>query len=82
MGGQFAYFHKNLDKPMPEDPELWGSKDAKGQWMPYSNHVDRRGVPRGGNFLFESGAVSWRKSKVIRIGSTSDNTPHWYKIDI
>jgi prepilin-type N-terminal cleavage/methylation domain-containing protein len=37
--------------------------------MPLSAHHGRRGVPQGGNFLFEDGRVEWRKFRAIGIAA-------------
>ena len=42
--------------------------------VPMSAHVNRNGVPSGGNFLYEDGSVSWKKFKWInRFTDPSDS---------
>ncbi|MEK7684550.1 MAG: type II secretion system protein [Verrucomicrobiota bacterium] len=49
---------------------------------PYSSHVIRGGEPKGGNFLFEDGHVSWYRSTQVDVGSATGDWLCFYQIPI
>jgi prepilin-type N-terminal cleavage/methylation domain-containing protein len=67
-----------------------GGKPSMESWMdsktslPKSAHAGRGGIPKGGNFLFEDGSVSWFKFQKIEVGSKNKagtgNFIHFYKV--
>ena len=47
-----------------------GGSDPKS--FPFANHRNPKGIPTGGNFLYEDGSVLWRKFDVAKYKTTID----------
>jgi hypothetical protein len=60
----------------------WWETGARGKKIPISSHVTRTGEPKGGNFLFEDGHVTWYNSKDIGVGGTVGDWLCFFKIQI
>lgn len=90
-GGEFRYAPTVVDR-LHGIGSFSGGKAAMESWMnpdgktPKSAHAGKGGVPKGGNFLFEDGSVSWRKFQNIQVGSKNKNGKgnfiHFYKIPL
>jgi len=50
----------------------FGSTGVTSQKFPFANHLNRAGVPGGGNFLYEDGSVLWRKFDLGTYKTTID----------
>ncbi len=63
----------------------WFGSLGGAEVFPYANHRNSKGVPTGGNFLFEDGSVPWRKfdlgryKTTIDIGSVGGNWAVFYR---
>ena len=53
-----------------------------GKKIPYASHINSRGEPDGGNFLFEDGHVEWIKKQNVTIGASASPWLLFYKIAI
>jgi len=67
----------------------WYTTDSETRkTVPSANHPGKRGVPPGGNFLFEDGHVEWRRFDsanprgTVDLGSIGGSWLLFYKIDI
>ena len=45
-----------------------------------ANHAGQRGIPDGGNFLFEDGHVQWIQSRNVTLGSSQSQWQCFYGI--
>jgi type II secretory pathway pseudopilin PulG len=67
----------------PDKVKIMGWQDASG--IPISSHAGNGGQPKGGNFLFEDGHVTWYQWEKIELGGKGKADPSWllfYKIAI
>jgi prepilin-type N-terminal cleavage/methylation domain-containing protein len=84
-GNSLASGHSYL-KPTPE--LFWVVYSDRGPLIGRiadSAHATSRGIPKGGNYLFEDGHVSWYPLSQIELGSRSKPTPTYlcyYKIPV
>jgi prepilin-type N-terminal cleavage/methylation domain-containing protein len=53
-----------------------------GKRTPYASHINSRGEPEGGNFLYEDGHVEWTKKQNITLGASASPWLLWYKVPI
>jgi prepilin-type N-terminal cleavage/methylation domain-containing protein len=76
LGGPYRRAPVMIDKMQASGtiPNLaWnGTTGVTPQSFPFANHRDSRGIPIGGNFLYEDGSVLWRKFDVARYKTTID----------
>ena len=76
LGGSYRKAPVMIDKIQAGGtfPNLtWsGSTGVTSQSFPFANHRDNRGIPIGGNFLYEDGSVLWRKFDISRYQATID----------
>jgi prepilin-type N-terminal cleavage/methylation domain-containing protein/prepilin-type processing-associated H-X9-DG protein len=57
--------------------EVVGSKR-----IPYASHINSKGEPDGGNFLFEDGHVEWFKRQNVTLGASASPWLLLYKVPI
>jgi hypothetical protein len=50
--------------------------------IPYASHINSKGEPIGGNFLFEDGHVDWYKREKTTLGASDGSWLLFYKIPI
>lgn len=50
--------------------------------IPYASHINSRGEPEGGNFLFEDGHVDWYRKQAVNVGASASPWVLFYKIPI
>jgi prepilin-type N-terminal cleavage/methylation domain-containing protein len=63
-------------------PSLNWSTDYNGRKVPTGTHRAGRGVPEGGNFLFEDGHVSWYTPRQISNGASTGSWQCFFKIQL
>lgn len=57
-------------------------ENVNGKRIPYASHINSRGEPEGGNFLFEDGHVDWYKKQNVTLGASANPWLLFYKIQI
>ena len=90
LGGEFARAPILIDRLQGLGPRTTNVHDSRLRWTTVdegkawktANHPSTRGVPAGGNFLFEDGHVEWRNANRVTLGSTASEWQCFYKIDI
>ena len=60
----------------------WTVDTGTGKRVPSGTHQRGRGVPLGGNFLYEDGHVDWVNSKLIGLGGQLGSWACFYKVPI
>lgn len=67
------------------DPRIAWDTDYNGRKVPSAVHRVARGVPEGGNFLYEDGHVDWINGRKVGLGATGGTIGQWvcfFKIPI
>jgi hypothetical protein len=59
------------------DPRLTWYTDYNGRQIRTAAHFLNRGVPAGGNFLFEDGHAQWQNNKTIALGAGGGSIGNW-----
>lgn len=55
---------------------------AGSKRTPYASHINGKGEPDGGNFLFEDGHVEWHKKQNVTLGASLSPWLLFYKIPV
>jgi len=64
------------------DARLAWVTDYNGKKIPTGTHRGTRGVPEGGNFLFEDGHVSWVTPRQISNGASAGSWQCFFKVNL
>jgi prepilin-type N-terminal cleavage/methylation domain-containing protein len=76
LGGPYRRAPVMIDKIQatgtPPGLTWYGSTGVTSKDFPFANHRDVKGIPIGGNFLYEDGSVLWRKFNVANYQKTID----------
>ena len=78
LGGPYRKAPVMVDKiqatgTSPTGPLVWfGGDGSSSSIFAFANHRDSKGIPIGGNFLFEDGSVVWHKFALARYKNTID----------
>ena len=56
--------------------------DSGGKRVPYASHINGKGEPSGGNFLFEDGHVDWYQKQRVTLGASANPWILFYKVPI
>ncbi len=77
FGGRFSY--------APILSDMKQSTQLNAGWIyggeAYSSHRQNSGEPKGGNFLFEDGSVSWYNTDKIDVGAQMGGWFFYYKVN-
>jgi prepilin-type N-terminal cleavage/methylation domain-containing protein len=90
LGGKYAGAPILVDKNQAtgvatnmSDRKLdWTVDTGTGKRVPSGTHQRGKGVPLGGNFLYEDGHVDWVNSKLIGLGGQLGSWACFYKVPI
>ncbi len=85
LGGAYSQMPILMDKLQGQGPMTTNMLDSRLVWTTDYNgrqvrtaaHFLERGLPAGGNFLFEDGHVQWQNNKTITLGAGGGNIGTW-----
>ena len=88
LGGEFKQAPMLIDMKQALGYAAPGSDNAQvSEWfwqkkVPFSSHIQISGQPKGLNFLFEDGHVTWYQAAKVGVGSSWGGWVVWYNISL